>query len=101
MTRNRPLPGTTRSWACATPLSGGAVTIWEELPPLLDTPLHVHTALGGHLQQDDRGTELQALTLIPTEGVRQAVHQPTFGWSEARLIRRRALSAWSRTWSAT
>ena len=22
--------------------SGGAVTIWEELPPLLDTPLHVH-----------------------------------------------------------
>jgi mannose-6-phosphate isomerase-like protein (cupin superfamily) len=22
--------------------SGGAFTIWEELPPLLDTPLHVH-----------------------------------------------------------
>lgn len=22
--------------------SGGALTIWEELPPLLDTPLHVH-----------------------------------------------------------
>ena len=23
--------------------SGGAVTIWEELPPLLDTPMHVHS----------------------------------------------------------
>jgi mannose-6-phosphate isomerase-like protein (cupin superfamily) len=22
--------------------SGGALTIWEEIPPLLDTPLHVH-----------------------------------------------------------
>jgi mannose-6-phosphate isomerase-like protein (cupin superfamily) len=22
--------------------SGGALTIWEELPPLLDTPMHVH-----------------------------------------------------------
>lgn len=22
--------------------SGGALTIWEELPPLLDTPLHLH-----------------------------------------------------------
>lgn len=23
-------------------LSGGAFSLWEELPPLLDTPLHVH-----------------------------------------------------------
>lgn len=22
--------------------SGGALTVWEELPPLLDTPMHVH-----------------------------------------------------------
>jgi hypothetical protein len=27
--------------------SGGALTIWEELPPLLDTPLHVHANGGG------------------------------------------------------
>jgi mannose-6-phosphate isomerase-like protein (cupin superfamily) len=26
----------------STAASGGAFTIWEELPPLLDTPLHVH-----------------------------------------------------------